>query len=159
MTSPPPSTAAPVLVSACLLGLACRYDGASEPLHTEIKELIALGVPLLPVCPEQLGGLPTPRPASDFAHPDITGDSLADGHGRIINAVGDDVTPNFIRGAEETLKIARLFGAKKAFLRRRSPSCGFRKTYARGKVVNGNGVAAAILAREGLEIHPLGGEE
>ncbi len=127
-----------VLVSACLLGLATRYDGASKPA----SQVLALRkkFKLIPFCPEQLGGLPTPRPPAEL----FGGDGLAvlEARARVFTREGKDVTAAFLRGAEEAAKLARLLGAKWAFLKARSPSCG----------LNPLGVAAARLLMEGIRL-------
>lgn len=93
------------LVSACLLGIKCRYDGESN-LNEKVIEL-AKEETLIPVCPEQLGGLPTPRePAEQRGE-------------RVITKSGRDVTKNFVRGAKQVLKLAKLFGTNEAILKQR----------------------------------------
>ena len=129
-----------VLVSACLLGVDCRYDGASQRL----KGLDALmrRSTLIPVCPEQLGGLPTPRVPSERRDD------------RVVNRIGDDVTAAFQRGAEQVCRLARLYGARLALLKARSPSCGSRMIYDgsfTGRIIPGEGVAAHALKMMGVE--------
>ncbi|QJA06251.1 DUF523 domain-containing protein [Thermosulfurimonas marina] len=128
-----------VLVSACLLGLATRYDGKRllEPRARDLLERYRV----VPVCPEQLGGLPTPRPPAEILGGD--GGAVLSGAARVINARGEDVTGAFLRGAEEVLRLARLLGARQAFLKAQSPSCGLHPL----------GVTAALLLREGLEVY------
>ena len=130
-----------ILISGCLLGLKCRYD-AKEKKLPEIEKLIE-SYNLIPVCPEQLGGLPTPR---------IPAERVKD---RIITQVGVDVTKEYQIGAEEALKIAKLYNCKKAILKEKSPSCGCRKiydgTFSRNLIV-GNGVTADLLLKNGIEI-------
>lgn len=99
-----------LLISACLLGCRCRYDGGSKPLP-DLDRLLSLHQ-LVPVCPEQLGGLPTPRPPCE-----IRG-------GRVLSQAGDDCTEAFERGAEEAMRLYRLFRCEAALLKSRSPSCG-----------------------------------
>ena len=107
-----------LLVSACLLGARCRYDGfcAAHPLAGKLAERHQL----VPVCPEQLGGLPTPRPPAELRD------------GRIAARDGTDVTENFRHGAEEALALCRLLGCEAALLKERSPSCG------RGMIYDGS---------------------
>ena len=105
----------PILVSACLLGCACRYDGASKP-HPAILRL-ARERAVIPVCPEQLGGLPTPRPPAE-----IQGE-------RVINREGRDVTAQYRAGAEATLRLAIAEGCTLALLKEKSPSCGSGRVY------------------------------
>lgn len=130
-----------ILISGCLLGLKCRYD-AKEKKLPEIEKLIE-SYNLIPVCPEQLGGLPTPR---------IPAERVKD---RIITQVGVDVTKEYQIGAEEALKIAKLYNCKKAILKEKSPSCGCRKiydgTFSRNLIV-GNGVTAELLLKNGIEV-------
>lgn len=136
------SSGAPILVSACLLGEACRYDGATVPC-AEVK---ALGKfhELVPVCPEQLGGLPTPRTPSEI-QPD----------GRVADRAGTDLTDAFEVGARKAVALARQRGCMQAILKSRSPSCGVRQIYDgtfSGNIIPGRGVAAARLADAGIEL-------
>ncbi|WP_320170849.1 DUF523 domain-containing protein [Maridesulfovibrio sp.] len=129
------------IVSACLAGLCCRYDGgdnADERVIGLVREGLAV-----PVCPEQLGGLPTPRPPCE-----ISGD-------RVMTVNGVDVSAGFLRGAQEALKVAKMIGADKAVLKARSPSCGAGKVYDgtfSGRLVDGDGFFAAMLKAEGIEV-------
>ena len=130
-----------ILISGCLLGLKCRYDGKEKKLP-EIEKLIKL-YNLIPVCPEQLGGLPTPR---------IPAERVKD---RVITQAGADVTEEYQLGAKEALKIAKLYNCKKAILKEKSPSCGYGKiydgTFSRN-LTDGNGVTANLLIDNGIEI-------
>ena len=131
-----------ILVSACLLGLCCRYDGASKPCPAVIEA--ARKHALIPVCPEIYGGLPTPRAPAERRGT------------RVIARDGTDVTPEFERGAQEALKLAKLFGARFALLKERSPSCGSGEIYDgsfAGVRVKGDGVAAALLKTHGVEVY------
>jgi len=124
-----------ILVSACLLGEACRYDGKSFPC--EAVQVLADNYNLVPVCPEQLGGLPTPRTPSEI-QPDR----------RVIDREGVDRTAAFIAGAQATLDIAREHGCTRAILKAKSPSCGVHDIYDgsfTGNVVSGQGITAALL--------------
>ncbi len=130
-----------ILVSACLAGLHCRYDGKDKSNEYVIR-LVAEGN-AIPVCPEQLGGLPTPRPCSQ-----IKGD-------RVITEDGGDVTSQFHRGAEEALSIAKITAAKKAILKSKSPSCGSGQIYDgnfTGKLISGDGIFAALCKQNGIEV-------
>jgi uncharacterized protein YbbK (DUF523 family) len=131
--------AGPVLVSACLVGLATRYDGQSklDPLCLAALE----GRQWVPVCPEQLGGLPTPREPASLGSRD--GAAVLDGSHRVLTAAGKDVSDNFIRGAYAILEIGRLLHAEEVYLKADSPSCGW------GRI---KGVTATLLAREGFSI-------
>lgn len=141
----------PKLVSACLLGINCRYDGRNE-LNERVTRL-ASGEFLIPICPEQLGGLGTPREPSEIVGGD--GSDVLDGNARVFSRGGRDVTENFLRGAEEVLKIAKSLGAKEAILKSKSPACGCGKIHNgtfSGVLVEGDGVAAALLKRNGIRV-------
>ncbi|MBQ4598920.1 MAG: DUF523 domain-containing protein [Clostridia bacterium] len=131
-----------ILISACLLGCACRYDGKSKT-HPAIEMLRAKHT-LIPICPEIYGGLPTPRPPSE-----IVGD-------RVQNSAGTDVTDAYRRGAEEALRLAELFGCKVAVLKAKSPSCGKGKVYDgtfSRTLTDGDGVTAALLQKHGIKVY------
>lgn len=140
----------PVLVSACLLGLQSRYDGVDKSCPAVRAYLEQHNLLPIPVCPEQLGGLPTPRPATEFGAGD--GESVLDGSCRLVNRAGDDVTEPFVRGAQQSAAIAALAGAELAILKERSPSCGVRQVYRNREIVPGRGVAAALLNRHRIEL-------
>ena len=133
-----------ILVSACLLGICCRYDGRANP-NEKIQQLLNReDVTLIPVCPEQLGGLSTPR---------VPSERIAD---RVFNRLGEDVTDNFIRGAEAALQIARLNNCRTAILKERSPSCGCGRIYDgsfSGTLKEGNGITAEILIADGIRVY------
>ena len=133
-----------ILVSACLLGICCRYDGRGNPNHNVLSMLDREDVTLIPVCPEQLGGMSTPRIPSERRGE------------RVVNRAGEDVTSQFIRGAEEALRIAKLYGCQVAVLKERSPSCGCGRIYDgtfSGKLTDGDGVTAELLRREGINVY------
>lgn len=130
-----------ILVSACLLGCPCRYDGAAkaDPRVLALMERHTL----IPVCPEQLGGLPTPRLPSERRE------------GGVFDRGGKDVTAQYRQGAEEVLRLARLYGCTHAVLKERSPSCGSGQIYDGGfshVLVPGSGVAAELLAQNGITV-------
>ena len=130
-----------LLISQCLLGSTCRYDGNSNLLK-ELPLLLKKHT-LIPVCAEILGGMPTPR---------IPSERIGN---RVINRMGEDVTAQFIRGAQEVLKLARLYDCKTALLKERSPSCGFGAIYDgsfSGNLIPGNGVTADLLTKNGVRI-------
>ena len=130
-----------ILVSACLLGEACRYDGGSKP-HPLAEEL-ARRHTLIPVCPEVLGGLPTPRPPAEQRD------------GRVVNREGADVTEQYRRGAEAALEAARQHGCTVALLKERSPSCGSGQIYDgtfTGTLTAGWGTAARLLRQAGMTV-------
>ncbi len=129
----------PVLVSACLLGIYCRYDGRCE--SDERVMSLAERHTLIPVCPEQLGGLPTPREAVELSR------------GRALARNGADLTEAFRRGAAQVEAIARLTGARVAVLQPRSPSCGIGVVYDgsfSGTRIAGHGMLAEALEKMGL---------
>lgn len=131
-----------IIVSACLLGVNCKYSGGNN-LNERVLRLGEKHT-LIPVCPEQLGGLSTPREPSE-----IIGK-------RVINKSGRDVTENYVRGAEETLKTARAYNCRCAVLKERSPSCGTKEVYDgtfSKTVVSGKGITAALLENNGIEIY------
>ncbi len=141
----------PKLVSACLLGVNCRYNGQNN-LNEKVMQLAAKEV-LIPVCPEQLGGLGTPREPMGIIGGG--GSEVLDGKARVINESGRNVTENLARGAEEVLKIARSLGVKGAILKARSPSCGCGKIHdgtSPSRLVKGDGVTAALLKRNGIQV-------
>ncbi len=129
-----------VLISACLLSLACRYDGGWR--EYDLKGL-EKKFHLIPICPEIYGGLPTPRVPSE-----IVGD-------KVINREGVDVTAQYNKGAREALQLARLFDAKYAVLKARSPSCGTGEVYDGSfskTLIKGDGVTARLLKENGIEV-------
>ena len=133
-----------VLVSACLLGVDCKYNGGNNYDEEIFKELEKYE--LIPVCPEIFGGLSTPRKPSE-----IVGD-------KVINNEGLDVTNSFKRGAEETLELAKKLGVKKAILKAKSPSCGNGKIYDgtfTGTIIDGDGITTKLLKENGIEVITL----
>lgn len=140
-----------VLVSACLLGVRCRYDGQSKPRETLQRKL--RGTVCVPICPEQLGGPPTPRPPQQLVGGD--GNGVLDGKARVVNECGEDVTECFLLGAREALRLARQHGADVAYLKSKSPSCGCGLVRIDGEWQPGDGVTAALLRRHGVRVHPV----
>jgi len=142
----------PLIISACLLGVACNHEGRGSP--RAVVEELAERYRLIPVCPEVLGGLPTPRAAAELRGGDGA-DVLAAGGARVVNVDGEDVTAAYRRGAEAAVAVARAVGAKRAVLKAQSPSCGssavYDGTFSR-RLVPGRGVTAAALAAAGLEV-------
>ncbi len=130
-----------ILVSACLLGQSCRYDGETRP-DAGVLALMKSHT-LIPFCPEQAGGLKTPRSPAEIKN------------GRVVTREGEDVTDNYRRGAEEALKLAKLYDCRIAVMKERSPSCSpegvydgtFTKT-----LVPGPGVTAALLKENGVTV-------
>ena len=144
------SSRRPILVSACLLGLPTRYDGrskcSSEVLdYLEREQLLAI-----PVCPEQLAGLPTPREKTCFLSG--TGRDVVDGAGEVVSASGRKMNATFLKGARVTLAIARQTGCTHAIFKERSPSCGVHCVYRGPDKVPGAGVTTALLIQEGMTV-------
>lgn len=133
------------IISACLAGINCKYDGGNN-YNKDIMELVKRGEAIL-VCPEQLGGLTTPRFPSEIL--------IKNGNRKVINNHGEDVTKNYERGAKETLELAKKLNIKKAILKARSPSCGcgliYDGTFSKTKI-KGNGITAQLLIDNGFEI-------
>ncbi|MFZ3099740.1 MAG: DUF523 domain-containing protein [Minisyncoccales bacterium] len=129
-----------ILCSACLLGINCKYNGGNNA-NAKVLELAKKEI-LVPVCPEQLGGLPMPRPRSGRRG------------NTVVNEFGNNITESFIRGAKETLRIAKLLGIDRAILKQKSPSCGCGKIYADfgGRIIDGDGITAELLNRDGIKI-------
>jgi uncharacterized protein YbbK (DUF523 family) len=128
-----------IIVSACLLGVCCRYDAKAVP--NESVSALREKHSLIPVCPEQLGGLATPREPAEIIQ------------GRVITKSGADVTEAYQRGACEVYRLAGLFGCRCAVLKERSPSCGKGKIYDgsfSGRLAEGNGITADKLLRAGI---------
>jgi len=140
-----------VLVSSCLLGLDSRYNGICKKNQGVLDFLADGGWTVVPVCPEQLAGLPTPRPATQFASGD--GDDVLNSTGVVLNSRGVDMNAAFIKGAEQTLAIASLSNCTLAILKERSPSCGIHQIYRNGSIVPGRGVTAALLSKQGLSLY------
>lgn len=140
-----------LLVSACLVGIPCQYNGGSCP-DDQIQALATQG-DILPLCPEVLGGLPTPRPPAEIQGGD--GWDVLEGWARVVNIERKDVTTEFLAGAQKALRIALRWGIKEAILKARSPSCGVGQIYDgsfSGRLIEGDGVTAALLKREGIII-------
>ena len=133
-----------MIVSACLAGFPCRYDGKARPC-AQVVELVRAGK-AIPVCPEQLGGLPTPRTSCEIRE------------GRVVDADGRDRTEAFERGARAVLEIAQTYGATEALLQSRSPSCGSGRIYDGSftkTLTAGDGVTARLLKENGIQVTAL----
>jgi len=140
------------LISACLLGIKCAWDG--QDIYKSDKAIKFLNSEtLLPVCPEQLGGLKTPRAPQEIQGG--TGEGVLNGKCKVLNIDGEDVTQKFINGAEETLKIVKLFHIAEFIGKSRSPSCGcgqiYDGTFSRA-LIDGDGVTTALLKRNGIRV-------
>ena len=130
-----------ILVSSCLLGLNCRYDGGNN-YSKEVEEFLK-NYEIIPICPEIMGGLPTPRTPSE---------RQAD---RVINKDGKDVTEQYKKGARECLFLAQKYDVKKALLKLRSPSCGSKEIYDgtfSHTIIEGDGVTAELFKKNGIEV-------
>lgn len=135
------------LVSSCLAGVNCRYDG-SNSANKYIAKLVKEGEAIA-VCPEQLAGLSTPRPCCEIIIDENS-------NKRVVSKYGKDLTKNFIEGAEKTLGIIKAAGIKKAILQSRSPSCGCGLIYDgtfSGKLIEGNGLVAELLMKNEIEVY------
>ena len=134
----------PLLISRCLCGEPCRYDGIAKWLPAEVTAALAARFELIPVCPECVGGLPTPRPSAERQ-----GD-------RVVNTAGVDVTAQYKAGAEAALVLCREHGCTRALLKANSPSCGrgriYDGTFTR-TLTRGNGVTAERLLDHGIAVY------
>ena len=130
-----------ILVSACLLGINCKYDGGNNK-NDKVLEYIK-DKEVIPICPEIMGGLSTPRIPSEILND------------KVINSEGLDVTDNFVKGANEVLYLAKLFNVKKALLKAKSPSCGvgeiYDGTFTHTKI-NGDGMTTRLLKENNIEV-------
>lgn len=133
-----------ILISTCLLGVACKYSGGDNARPALIAALQAAGHELVPVCPEVYGGLPTPRPPAERIG------------ARVMTAAGADVTAAYRKGAETALQLAKLTGCRVAVLKANSPSCGHGTIYDgtfSGQKIAGNGVTAELLEQNGIRVY------
>lgn len=131
-----------ILISGCLLGINCRYDGKGKMI--EHFDELSQKYHLIPVCPEQLGGLATPRTPAEIIND------------HVITKEGADVTYNYERGANEVLRLAKLYECMIAILKERSPSCGsnirYDGTFTK-QLTNGDGITAALLKAHGIKVY------
>ena len=130
-----------ILISACLIGLNCKYDGGNNE-NSKLVELMK-EKDLVPICPEQLGGLKTPRASAERKQE------------KVITKEGVDVTKEYQKGAEEVLNLAKKLNIKKAILKSRSPSCGIDEIYDgtfSHTLIKRDGVAAELLKKNGIEV-------
>jgi uncharacterized protein YbbK (DUF523 family) len=135
------------LVSACLLGANCRYNGTSSKIN-ELDNLVDSGR-LIAICPEVLGGLKTPREACEIS-------LQRDGNIKVMSHEGLDCTIEFQTGAKRVLDIAKVCGVKKAILKANSPSCGCGYVYDgtfTGKLIEGSGLTSQLLLENGIEVY------
>ncbi|MCY6370523.1 DUF523 domain-containing protein [Clostridium ganghwense] len=141
-----------IVISACLCGVNCKYNGENN-LNKEALALLEEGKAVV-VCPEQMGGLNTPRVPHEIFEGD--GADVLDGKARVINSQGGDSTEKFVKGAYEALKIAKTVEAKAAILKAKSPSCGCGKIYDgsfTGKKIKGNGITAELFMRNRIKVY------
>ena len=134
-----------ILISACLVGINCKYNGKNN-YNEKALELVKSGK-AIPICPEQLGGLTTPRNPSEI--------KIINNKRYVINNKNEDVTEQFVRGANEVLKLAKELDVEKVILQSRSPSCGVGKIYSGNfdkKLIDGNGILAQMLIENNIEV-------
>ena len=134
-----------ILISGCLVGINCKYNGKNN-YNEKALELVKSGK-AIPICPEQLGGLTTPRNPSEI--------KIINNKRYVINNKNEDVTEQFVRGANEVLKLAKELDVEKVILQSRSPSCGVGKIYSGNfdrKLVDGNGILAQMLIDNDIEV-------
>lgn len=133
-----------IFVSACLAGINCKYSGGNN-FNQKIFDMVKEGK-AIPICPEQLGGLETPRNPAEIR--------IIDGVQHVIDNKGNDLTKQFEKGAKEVLEFAKQLGVKSFILQPRSPSCGIGKIYSGnfdGKLVTGNGILVELCKNNGIE--------
>lgn len=131
-----------IIVSACLAGVECRYNGQAFPIPLVI-EMVKQGQ-AIPLCPEMLGHLPTPRPCAEQCD------------GKVFSRDGHDVTTEYVTGAKIALGIAKLVGCKQAIVKSKSPTCGCGRIYDgtfSGKIIGGDGIFAGMLKQENIEVY------
>ena len=139
-----------VLISACLLGKNCRYNGG----HSQLPELKEIDVEWIPVCPEESGGLGTPRPSAEMQE---NAETILNGKGVIITNKGENVTAEFIQGAEQSLQLGLGAEVKIAVLKSKSPSCGIGKIYDGSftkTLKTGNGIFAHLCHKNDIACIP-----
>ena len=146
-----------ILVSACLAGINCKYSGGNN-YNEKVFNLVKEGK-AIPICPEQLGGLQTPRNPAEIKIVDSrilkSIQTYPIIYNKDISIKNNDVTDNFKRGAKEVLEFAKKLNIKKAILQARSPSCGTGKIYSGnfdGKLIQGNGILAELFIENGIEV-------
>ena len=140
-----------VVISACLLGVRCRYDGGHSRNETAMNQKKTYQ--LIPVCPEESGGLLTPRPPAEIVGGD--GDAVLDGTAKVMTANGTDVTAAYLKGAHHALQVAQSHGATHVILKAKSPSCGCGDIYDgtfSSTLISGDGVTTALLKRHGIAV-------
>jgi uncharacterized protein YbbK (DUF523 family) len=144
-----------ILTSACLLGVACRFDGQSCP-EKKLLDLAAHGC-VVPICPEVSGGLSIPRLPAEIkdAHAGLDGSAVLEGRTQVVCSDGTDVTEHFVSGARAALSLAQNLDIRRAVLKSNSLSCGEGHIHGgrfAGTLVPGDGVTAALLKRAGIQV-------
>lgn len=142
-----------LLVSSCLLGEQVRYNGSDLRIADELLQEIEKRFDVISVCPELSGGLPVPRPPAEISGGD--GYGVLDGEAKVRTAEGEDLTNQFVDGAQKALELCTQHSVKVALLTERSPSCGSRLIYDgsfMGKKIPGTGVTTALLERAGVKV-------
>lgn len=140
-----------IMVSACLLGKNCKYSGGNNKNEKLLSLLCHHAV--IPVCPEESGGLPTPRPPAEIINGQ--GTDVVEGHAKIKDKTGRDVTASFLAGANKLRELAEKEKISLAVLKERSPSCGVEKIYDgsfSGRIIPGCGVCTALLRQSGVKV-------
>lgn len=140
-----------MLVSSCLLGRNCKYNGGNNYNQSVVERLAEAEI--IPVCPETLGGLSIPRSPSEIKGG--SGQDVLSGRARVVDKKGTDISNYFISGAEKVLKRAERSGCRSALLKARSPSCGSQEIYDgsfSGRTKAGQGVTAALLVAAGIKL-------
>lgn len=139
------------LISACLCGVNCKYSGGNN-FKKKALDLFNKGL-TLPICPEVMGGLSTPREPVEIIGG--TGKDVLEGKAKVVSKTGEECTLAFIKGAEQVLLIAEKMNIKTVILKANSPSCGYGEiydgTFTRNKII-GNGVTAELLSQNGIEV-------
>ena len=141
-----------VIISSCLAGIPCRYDGKATT-DAECMELVKTGKAKT-ACPELMGGLIAPREPCEIAGGD--GHDVLAGRARVLNKKGEDVTEEFVAGAKKFLDYLQMEGADMVYLKAKSPSCGVGIIYDgtfSGKLKAGDGVLAALLKQNGIKLY------
>lgn len=142
----------PIFISACLLGMSCRYDGSSKPLPN-LTNLINENRIIIPFCPEIQGGLAIPRLPAEIIDGD--GAMVLKGKARVVNEKCEDYTEQFLNGAKAVFHMAKELNPKLIILKSKSPSCGIGEIYDgsfRGILKKGDGVTAALLKQAGFQV-------
>ncbi|NLM17932.1 MAG: DUF523 domain-containing protein [Candidatus Riflebacteria bacterium] len=150
-----PPSGSSLLISGCLIGLQCNYAGTCAAAYRDKPDVwnsLSKHYNLIPICPEQLGGMTTPRLPSELLG---GAEAVFDRKAKVISVEGDDVSDSFIKGAFEALHLAKFFDAKFAILKSKSPSCGKYKRYDgtfSKTLVDGSGMAAYLLMKNGVAV-------